>query len=468
MAEREMKSTELMGSHSHATSCGTKVHIYRRQERYIARGRYQNKPFGVTLGKEKATAEAACRRLLCEIDDGKFQRPSDSIKRVFPSTSEVARLSLRELCNEFLNEKRKIRGKKTANDYRGRLAPLIAFSEQPDTKKKWPLAMQINRDFATQLRGFLMNRQVTRNGSAAGTLRSMSPRQIKNCLETLRIMLNWAVRPEICKLPREFVNPVTADLVGTNPPKDPLRKAVLPWNSRLQILEQMDDWEFVNLSTLLVLPLRLEDVSGLLISDIDFDQQVLRLGTRCGGSDFNKGRVQVEMPLPDALLTLFRVCARGRSEGPLFLKRKAKVSTTRVQVDSFEQLDRHFQERLARAPAGTIQTEQDRKTLFRKLLESLGGMSSSYVGKQLRELIPRQNNLRPYDLRGSISQEMKQAGVAHLELRYLTEHSVNDIMNEYTGLEPRVEMQKYYDKVEPLLQAVARRTAQLEGGPEAA
>ena len=94
----------------------------------------------------------------------------------------VPRLSLRQLVNEFLTEKRKLRGRRTADNYRCRLRPVLDFAEQPVSHGRWPLAMDIDRDFVVELRSFLHSHNVTRNGRAGATPKLMSGGQIVNVL----------------------------------------------------------------------------------------------------------------------------------------------------------------------------------------------------------------------------------------------------------------------------------------------
>lgn len=468
--KRKMEKAELMGSHSHATMAEVTVHIFQRDGKYIARGRYQKRAFGETLGADMQTATSRLRHLLTEIEKGTYVRPKEARKRPL-SDGVVPEFTLRELANEFLLEKRKTCGANTASDYGNRLAPCLDFAELPDHRKRWPLARDVDREFAIDFRQFLLNRQVTRNGSSAAEPYMMSVRHVRNCLEILRTMLAWAVRADVRKLPASFVIPITIELIGPKPQKDPLRKPMIPLQSRMAIVHAMDDWELLHLSISMILPLRFEDIAGALISDIDFSESILHLGTRFGGSDFNKARLTIQMPLPRELLSVFRLCRDSRTDGPLFRSRSAwKSRSERKPLDqSRPEIERKFHQVLQMAAPGQIQTEQDRKQAIRKLLRQMGGVSEKQIGKALKTLYQRidlASHTRPYDIRGSVTSDMKDAGVGQLEWRYLTEHtlngvSVNDIMNEYTGLDPAREMEKYFQHCQPLLKAIEERASKI-------
>ena len=59
---------------------------------------------------------------------------------------------------------------------------VLDFAEQPVSHRRWPLAMDIDRDFVVELRSFLHSHTVTRNGRAGATPKLMSGGQIVNVL----------------------------------------------------------------------------------------------------------------------------------------------------------------------------------------------------------------------------------------------------------------------------------------------
>ena len=455
---RLMTRSQLMGAHSHRAENGTWVHVYQRDGKFLVRGRFENHQFGKELGHDPAAAAAGLRRLLAELENGTFIRPSESRRRPL-AIRPIPQFTLRQLCNEFLVEKRQLRGERTAKTYESRLQPVLDFAEQQSSLKRWRLAMGMDRTFGIELRAYLMNRQVTRNGSTSARIRPMSVRQVRNCLETIRAVLAWGLRADVRHLPPEFVNPITPELLGSAPTKDPIRKQSLPIGTRIQMIERTNEWQMLHLSILTIIPLRFEDVAGALISDVDIGERTLRLGTRFGGSDFTKGRQEVLMPLPTELIPILQRCIAGRREGPLFRSREAwhgRIKPRKI-TDSRSDLEALFHRELGAASSGSVTTEQDRKRIFRQLLRSLGGISEDLIGKELRGLMAGITDVRPYDIRGAVSNDLKNADLGHLELRYHTGHAANDIMNEYVSLDPEGAMRKYFRHIDALLQAIAGR-----------
>jgi integrase len=422
----------------------------------LARGHYQARPFGETLGNRVPEATARLRQILTDIENGVYQRPSESRRRMI-STGAVRRLTIRELVNEFLIEKRQVRGQQTAGDYRSRLNPVLAFAEHPENKPRWPLALDIDRDFVRALRSFLFQPQTTRNGRPGARPKHLSARQVLNVLECLRTMLAWASNPAVQKIPAGWINPMSHDLIGNVPGKDPLREDKLPLTDRIRLVGNMDRWQLCQLGLSLVLPLRPDEAAGLLISDVNFERGWLEFGHRFQDANFNKAKIAFRLPFPDELIPLLHACIQDRAEGPLLRSRRA-FENGKAGVSSTEELTTRYEDALLQQPADAVQTPQDRKRVFRRLLRQLGGISEDAMSNEFKKLLADlgiRNGATFYTLRSSVTTAMKNANLPHLEMRYLTSHSTNDILNEYTSLDPVGAMRTYFTSIRPLLDTIA-------------
>ncbi len=365
------------------------------------------------------------------------------------------------MITEFLIEKRKAKGERTVANYRARLRPVLDFVEQPSVLAQWPLAMDINRTFAIELRAFLHHHEVTRNGRAGAHPKVISAGQIVNVLECLRTTLSWGRLADVRKLPVSWANPFTVDLIGRRPAKDLLRDDPLPLDVRIELIRLMDLWQLCHLALSVVLPLRPGEAAGLLVSDVNHDKGWLQIGTRLDGADFTKGRTSFKLPFPQELHPLLLACIGGRSEGPLLRSRKVFEMRKNVPiVASPDVLGRLYQEELARSPRDSVLAEQDQKRVFRRLLEKLGGVTEDALAKECKSLLRGMglgSSVSLYALRGSVSTSMERAKLPHLELRYLTSHAINDIMNTYVALDPVGAMRGYFDSIRPLLVAITRQ-----------
>jgi len=445
---------------------GKQVHVWIRDGKYLARGRHQGRAFGQQLGADERDASGALRRLLVELEDGTFQTPSEARQQQVKAGA-VPRSSVRHLCQVFLADKRKLRGKKTAADYRNRLAPLIEFAELPDVAKRWSLAAQVDREFVVRFREYLHQRRVARNGRVAAEERPHSPGQIFNILDCSRTLFGWGVRPDVHQLPSGFANPFTKDLAGTRPRKDPLRPMVFPMQRRMALVEQMDVWQLCHFAIAMVLPLRPEDYTGLLISEVDFQNRILHFGTRLAGWDFNKGQQTFQVPFPPEIAPFLRMCMGDRRDGPLLQQRTVFEQRRRpkLPVTLAADIQQVFDRALAAARPGEVQAKQDGKRIFRRLLCDMGGVSPDSLAKEFQSLLQRDSagiSGRFYDLRGSVTTDLKDARVDHLLQLYVTGHSLNtDILSNYVSIRLHDEMAAYFQHIRPLLETLSKRAEQL-------
>jgi integrase len=375
----------------------------------------------------------------------------------------VPRLTFRELADLFLAEKRKVLGRDTAADYASRLRPVIDFAELPASLKRWPFAASADRDFVVELRAHLHRCRVTRNGRPGAAPKLMSATQVYNVLDCLRTMFNWANRADTRKLPAGWVNPLTPDVVGSPPSKDPLRPDKLPLPDRVRLAGLMDRWQLTHLSISLVLPMRPAEVTGLLVSEVDFENGWLVVGSRLGGDDATKEGTSFHMPFPDELRPVFRELVGGRPEGPLLRSRGAYTRLSRRQIGSFRELELLYQNRLTRA-SDWVQAPRDRKRAFRCLLQELGGASPDELAREFKVLLRAAglgDGRSLYTLRHSVTHAMKAAGIHELDLMYLTSHSTGGILNRYTPVDPVGAMRRYFKAIRPLLGAISERARQV-------
>ncbi len=459
---REMVRAELMGSHTHVTLCGVQVHVWKRCGKFIARGRYLGQPFGETLGGDVPAATARLRQLLTEIEAGSYVRPSEARSRTV-SNGRVPRLTFRQLVSEFLAEKRKQRGRQTASDYLARLRPVLEFAERPENRRRWPPASDIDREFVLALRVNLFQYETTRNGRPGGKLKTLSTRQVINILECLRTSLAWARKADKPRLPAGWTSPLTQELIGEPPSKDPLREDKLPPELRVRVVGIMDLWQLCQLSLSMILPLRPDEAAGLLVTDVNFEKGWLEIGAGPAPDNFTKTRQSFKLPFPEELKPILRACIGRRAAGPLLRSRRAFAGKDAAS-GAVGDLKSLYDARLLRERCDNVQNEHDRKLVFRRLLRDLGGVSEDVLNKEFKKLLTAvgaDNGATLYTLRSSVTTGMHRADLPHLEMRYLTGHSLNDILNQYTSLDPVGAMQKYFDTIRPQLTVLAAQARAL-------
>ena len=453
---RRMARAELLGSHTHQCADGTQVHISKRSGIYLARGSFGGARFGKSLGVETRSAEIELRKILVDIDDGRFQRSSDCSKQRFAKTNPQ-RITVRDLFNKFLQEIRQLLGAKTEQKYADRLSWVLDFSDCNSNLRTYPFVMDIDRAWSLQLREHLFNARTTRNGHANGVAKPLSQKHIRNVLETLRNAFHWAQTPEVRLIPTDWRNPITTDFIGPKVVKDPLRQDKIPLANRIKLVAAMGESELCLLAISMLLPLRASEATGLLISEVDLEAQYFIFGTRFEGADFTKGKTAFVIPFPEEILPILRHLIGNRQEGPLLLAKKYLSKNPAFVPNNLQVLSHEYKSFLSQVSRKVVTCENDRKSQFRRFLQRrCGGISPDQVNKAFKSVC-QLTGLEAISLgtmRSSVSMSMKRAGINHLEMRYLTGHTTNDILNEYVNLDPQGEMAKYFATIRPLLEAV--------------
>lgn len=341
---------------------------------------------------------------------------------------------------------------------------VLAFAVQPHIRGRYPLAKNIDREFAIQLREFLLSREVTPNGRNGPSPRRMAARSVVDILQRLRAALMFARRPDVGLLPVDFVNPVDNDIVGTIPSKNPLRKVALSMEQRIRLVQCMDLWQFTHLSPFLVLPSRPGEIAGLLINEVDWDNHCLDFGTRFEGNDFTKGLQSFVLPFPDELRSTFCGAIGSRAAGPVFLSRRVFEGIRRPKLNpaSLEEFHAAVDNALQKAKTTT---PQDAKVVIRDVIRKAGGVSPDDLNREFKRLVAAagiDSRITIYRCREIVTTEFERVNMPILARRYLTGHSTGDILNEYTafGVEDLQDaMQLYWDRVQPLLATIAERAA---------
>jgi hypothetical protein len=160
---------------------------------------------------------------------------------------------------------------------------------------------------------------------------------------------------------------------------------------RVKLVSEMDRWQLCQLAMSVILPLRPDEAAGLLIADVNLTNGWLEFGERFKDANFTKGKVAFVLPFPGELRPILRTCLAGRAEGPLLRSRKAFGGQQDLQPARFiENLAALFDRELLEQPPGTVQAEQDRKTLFRALLRKLGGVTEDAMNREFKNCSPPQ------------------------------------------------------------------------------
>lgn len=465
-SDRAMRRAELLGGHTHVAVRGEQVHVWERDGKFIARGSYQGRRFGETLGADPIAAASRLRQILVEIESGSYVRPTESRSRPLRK-GPTPRLTLRELVDRCLTDKRKLTGKNTAATYLSRLVPVFEFAETPQRVRRWRYAEEIDRSFVVDLRAWLFSREVARNGHSNALKRRLTSSQVRNVLGTLGMVLNWAKRADVGLLAITFANPVSYEILPPKAMRDPLAPPELPLSLRIEMVGMMDAWQLSILGLPFVLPCRPDELSGLLISDASFAPRELVFNGHFGGDDHSKARLAFRVPFPPELEALLRWSIGERTEGPLLRKRTVVEGSRlpRLTYETHGQLNETFGRFIANQGSHEVQSQQDRKRCFRQFLRSMGGVGEDEMAREFKktlQLVRPGQSTTFYKTRTSVTTDMKNAGVDVVFRRYITAHSLEgEIFGHYEHQDLELHMGRLFDHLRPLLNAIAERAGKL-------
>lgn len=451
------------------------VHIWTREGKYLARGSFEAKRFGATLGADEQRAEVNLRRLLNELEDGTFLRPSDPAAKRRGQKKSIPCLTIGQLVEEFVEDKVKTLGVKTAQTYQSRLAHLVAFASMPETHRRYPLAQDIDRDFANEFARLLQHKTVSANGHPNGSRQPMKPSGRRNVLETARDLLNWASKPTTRRLPPDFVQPFTREIVGRKPRKNPLRQVDFGLERRIRMVRMADPYQLVHVVPRFVLPSRPEEICGLLISEIDFQQQTLWFGTRFDEGDWTKCRTSFHLPYPPQLQPLLLATVGNRGEGPVFRKRAVfeRRAEPRISVNRPGDLEREVGEAVRNAPRDEPVGPNDSKPICRRIIQDAGGVAPKELAEEFARMkmyAGVDTDAPFYNLRHAITTEYDRLGIPQNIKKYVTDHPLTDILDEYTSLDLEQvtrHLQEHWAFAAELLETIAERADQLHVGQDA-
>jgi len=462
---RPWVKAEIGGRHEHISDAGHKITIVERNGNLMARFRVDGAQRCKTLGTPGIKSENALARLKVQLEDKTYIPPSEQRSRRY-QTAAIPKLKLPELANAYLLDVRARDGRRTADTYGSRLDHVVAFWDVAGNRRKWRFAADLDRDFVVALKIFLNQREVSRNGRPGCATARMASRTIRECVDTLRRMLAWAMRPDVRKLPSDFVQPVTSDLRISKPQKDPARANPIPIERRIAMVKLMDTYQLTHLIYPLVLAIRPEDLAGAVVEDFDLQSGIWRIGDRFEGRDFTKGHVTYHVPLPNIVAELARIAAGDATGGPMFRSRAVWRGTRqpRCPFRSNEELMELVRSELRRR-GRDVQTPQDEKKVIREMIVRGGGVGKKAISNELARLmrevgVPR--DVPPYRLKAAVTSDLQASGLNLLDLRYLTGHTTTDIMNEYAVLDPAKAMNKFSETIGPLLDAVRQRAIELK------
>jgi hypothetical protein len=299
----------------------------------------------------------------------------------------------------------------------------------------------------------------------------MSDGHRRNVIEALSTALRWGTRDSGGRLPADYRMPDIAAVLGRRPRKDPLRKVVWALERRLQLVHVADSFALTTFALQLLLPPRPEQIAGLLVSEVDWQEHALHFGTRFNGDDHTKGRTTWWLPFPPELELVLRAAIGGRAAGPVFRKRSVVEGSRSpdLVVERPKELEAAISVAITTARSKGPITDNDAKDISRRIIAEAGGITENDLGREFGQLAENAgciDSLRYYDLRSAVLSEFRKVDIPKEVRAYLAGHEdgTGGSLDEYECFsveDLHRELQPHWNFARRLIDAILERGRRL-------
>lgn len=313
----------------------------------------------------------------------------------------------------------------------------------------------------------------TGEGQATGFLKKRTKHGVR---QRLASVIYSAMLRQPPLVPPEFRNPMNRTLVGTcRRPARGLSKPPVSVEELATLVAALDGYALGVLAPLMLFAPRPSEIGRILSCDYDLASATLTVGCRPGIGYLTKGKVDKIWPVSAALAACIRPFVERAIDGPLFVKRAVYEGRARPLLAETDgaSLAREYDERRTQLAAQLKRppNKDELQRLSERVWRAAGAVDDKAVRRELKRAaraaglpkVPTPNGIR--HLFESLSEATQLApGV----VRFLMGHGPGrgDALHNYshTWLDVlRQQVAKLDDMRRPLVDAMARRAAELGG-----
>lgn len=406
-----------------------KVTIYRRAKTYWLYYRDQGRSIRQHIDGNLATAKATASHINMYLEQ----------KR--PSPFDFTAKPIGVVITEFLDHCRLGRGLriKTLRRYD---AALNHFQDFIATCERVRNVDQIKPDTIEAFIRYLSQKQRSRCGSPKGSKGSYTTSGIAFIVSTCRTLFNYAHKQRLLS-PYED-NPFSHVAIDKLRNREPSSIRLLAIDQLKAFFQACDDWQFSLFFLLSLYGLRVGELTHLLISEIDVDQEQFTIQSKPFLQWYVKTNRKRVLPIIPAVKSLFIKLKGERREGFLFLSRAVvKGKKTVPGFTNPTELKSYLQEQLARYTfANTLQGEKDRYNRLRAILHGMGKIREDHIRHEFMQItaqIDQPEITTVHSLRHLFATLAEENGLNPLTVQTILGHSRLEMTRYYThtGLEAK-------------------------------
>lgn len=333
----------------------------------------------------------------------------------------------------------------------------LAFAELPENSRRWPFAMNADREFALGLARFLRARSVSPNGRG-GTAGGHPMKSGGFVIDAVRSLYAWAADPDRGQLLGDgFRNPFLRKASQRGQSRDPFGEPDVTSAMAQLLFEACDDYQLRLFAPMTFYGLRASEPAYLFGEYVD--DLWLRVPCNPEIGYTTKGKRDKRLPLLEPLRQLLG----APRPGLLFLRRSVAEGKERPPLlgSSLAQLEAEFQKRVRQSPGASA---VDRQKVRDKVLKEAGATSYDRIEAEFQSLARRldwPSTATLKDLRHLFATTMAAAGMPEPYRQYLMGHATTTaVIGIYTHLNRLRE--QYVLAVDrewrPLVERIERRT----------
>ena len=424
------KSKSQTKSSSSKTSSDTvvdrigRVTIYRRRKSYWLYYREDKKTVRLRLDGNLATARASASQVNAALEEDR------------PSPFGFRRIDVSTFIEEYVDSCKLVRNL-SPNTVRRYEAALSHFEEFVTRHKNVATIDRISENIIEDFIKFMRSRTRVRNGAKKGKAGPYRIAGIKFILSTCRSAFNFAKKRRY--LPPYSENPFSSFSIDKMRDRDGNRTAFFTPKQLQDFFANCDRWQFPIFFTLALYGIRVGELTHLLISDIDFDQDIFTIRSKPEMLWYVKTNMQRVLPIIPEVKKLILPFIGSRKEGFVFIDREHFEGRSDFEktFNSPMQFRSHLKNMINETKVRGLEDEIEIKKTIRPFLRNMGQIPEKKIRLELMKITKKigcPEITKAHSLRHLFATAAQENGMNPITVQGILGHSSLDMTRLYTHM----------------------------------
>jgi len=400
-----------------------KVSIYRHGASYWLYYRENRRNIRFRIDGNLATARSTASQINSALEE----------KR--PSPFHFEHIDIRRFIGEYLNSCKDIRGLSgnTIRRYRAALSHFEEFAHARGITSPGRVTETTVEDFVKYMR----SKTRVRSGARHGKKAAYRTKGIKFILSTCRSAFNYARKRRY--LPPYSENPFSSFSIEKMKERDSDKTIMLTQSQLQELFERCDQWQFPIFFFLALYGLRVGELTHLLISDLDFEQEAFSIQSKPEMLWFVKTQMQRLLPIVPEVKPMLKQFVGPRKAGFVFVNREQFEGRASFEMtfQSPHQFRAHLKRMLSEAREEGIEDEIELKKKLTPFLRRMGQIPEKRIRGELMKLTKEMGCpeiTKTHSLRHLFSTSAQENGMNPLIVQGILGHTSLEMTGLYTHI----------------------------------